>query len=261
MWCRDQDNSTGYSWNNILAKNKVVAWGTDDIRKKGKSLTFQSWKLLRLVPVPSISSFDFFFFFISAGSLEPEISKTIKCRLRRWILLNNSKTGYRSFFFRILFFLILVNLQHGILLLKFQKCYIFIFLFACNNDSCFKSSNSWLFVCQQLHAPWSFSLSFILFAAQNISVCIKGLYFSLSFHSVFVLFFFFSLLFHFSIDHSSYKLKNKLHIFQFSIHTLKEAFDSPLKLLKPEKYEKNTLGAWNSIKIYLHKVRHLANPC
>lgn len=205
--------------------------------------------------------FQFFFFFISAGSLEPEISKTIKCRLRRWILLNNSKTGYRSFFFRILFFLILVNLQHGILLLKFQKCYIFIFLFACNNDSCFKSSNSCLSANSSTHLEVSLPLSFILFAAQNISVCIKGLYFSLSFHSVFVLFFFFSLLFHFSIDHSSYKLKNKLHIFQFSIHTLKEAFDSPLKLLKPEKYEKNTLGAWNSIKIYLHKVRHLANPC
>lgn len=62
MWCRDQDNSTGYSWNNILAKNKVVVWDTDYIRKKGKSLTFQSWKLLRLVPVPSISSFDFYFF-------------------------------------------------------------------------------------------------------------------------------------------------------------------------------------------------------
>lgn len=235
-WCRDQDNSTGYSWNNILAKNKVVVWGTDDIRKKGKSLTFQSWKLLRLVPVPSISSFDFFF--ISAGSLEPEISKTIKCRLRRWILLNNSKTGYRSFFFSYpFFFLILVNLQQGILLLKFQKCYIFIFLFACNNDSCFKSSNSWLFVCQQLHAPWSFSPSLFYFVCSAKYLCLykRSLFFSFFSFSLRALFFF-SLLFHFSIDHSSYKLKNKLHIFQFSIHTLKEAFDSPLKLLKPEKY-------------------------
>lgn len=162
------------------------------------------------------------FFFISAGSLEPEISKTIKCRLRRWILLNNSKTGYRSFFFSYpFFFLILVNLQQGILLLKFQKSYIFIFLFACNNDSCFKSSNSWLFVCQQLHAPWSFSPSLFYFVCSAKYLCLykRSLFFSFFSFSLRALFFFFSLLFHFSIDHSSYKLKKQItHISVFNAY-------------------------------------------
>lgn len=190
MWCRDQDNSTGYSWNNILAKNKVVAWGTDDIRKKGKSLTFQSLKLLRLVPVPSISSFDFFFSFLQAlWNRKSQRPLNVDYGAEFFSITAKPDTGL--FFFVSFFFLILVNLQQGILLLKFQKCYIFIFLFACNNDSCFKSSNSWLFVCQQLHAPWSFSPSLFYFVCSAKYLCLykRSLFFSFFSFSLRALFF------------------------------------------------------------------------